>query len=545
MMTPTLWNRWLTRVASLVLIPAYALSVSTRTLALSIPTAAEISHFQNTSSNSLQDQIYIGQFDNSARQPVFQGFRLFNRERFLSIPGNQYAQANLRYVFDNNPDAQLGVQAGPSSTPSAYYFPCRFEGGTFVVGWSAGTEGRPCSNPGITVSLGSSGQQAELPQPIALQAPISASTKELSAQANNPVMQYCTIAANGRGWWVRWGNFADPCQEALQACLATGPASGCIALGTGHWRAKDPDLLVTIGCADNRFYSARGNGVRVATTLISDLAQTAKADKSRVCVLNVYQPGDIIVAPATDEATLIQTQAAGTSLTVDALTGDLLIRSTQQPDGLILERGHQYLSTQHQVRPIDVSAAAQSTPVRNFLDPANWPPESAADLDDYQDALNDDEPPKDPPDDSDATDWVSPLVQFLVFLGLSEVFDDDNGDRPPPQERTVRMEVSSRRLDFGRVDIYEGESERLTITNTGSATLRIGNISTDSNVFTLGELCRNVSLEPGNSCTLTVNFQPRTARDYTARLVIPSNADNDVQPVSLRGTGVYTPPVVK
>lgn len=546
-MTPTLWSRWLTRVASVALIPAYVLAVSTRTLALSIPIAAEVSRFQNTSSNSLQDQIYIGRFDNSERQPIFQGFRLFSRDRFLKIPGNQYAQANLRYVFDDNSNAQLGVQAGPAATPSSYYFPCRFEGGTFVVGWSAGTEGRPCANPGITVSLGSSGQQAELPQPIALQTTSLLSlarTKELSAQANNPVMQYCTIAAKGRGWWVRWGNFEDPCQEALQACLATGPASGCTALGTGHWRAKDPDLLVTVGCADNRFYSARGNGVRVATTLISDLAQTAKAELSRVCALNVYQPDDIIIAPATEETTLIQTQDLGSSLAVDALAGDLLIRSTQQPDGLILERGHQYLSTQHQVQPIDVSAVAQSTPVRNFLDPANWPPESASDLEDYQDVLDDD-PPEDASDGPGETDWVSPLVQFLVFLGLSEILDDDNGDRPPPQERTARIELSSRSLNFGRVDLYERESERLTITNIGSAPLRIGDIDTNSNVFTPGEQCWNVSLEPDDRCTLSVYFEPPATQEYTGNLVIPSNAENGVQTVKLSGTGVYTPPYVE
>lgn len=550
--------RWITRAITSVLIPSYVLAVSTRSLALSIPSAAEVSEFIDVPSGSLHNQIHLGQFDHSEIQPVHRGAHLSNLSQFLKIPGNRRAQVNLRYLFDTIPSAQLGVQAGPSWSPSFYYFPCRFEGGTFVVGWHAGTEGRPCSNPGITVNLDQSDGQASLPQllqtadlPGVLASPKQNLTTQI-ASASNPLMRYCTIAARGRGWWVRWGNFENPCQEALQACLETGSADGCIALGVGHWRAKDQNLLVTVGCADDRFYSARGNGIQVATTLISDLAQEAKAAQSRVCALNVYQPDDIIIAPATDETTLIQTQDLGSSLAVDALAGDLLIRSTHRPDGLTLAQGHQYLSAQNRIQPIDVSEVAQSTAVRNFLDPASWPPEAASELDDYQKALdNTDDPPGNSSDsggsdsggsdsggsDDDELDLLSPLIRFLIALGLAGA---DNGDNaPPPKTRTARIELSSRQLDFGQVPVGQREIKRLTITNSGSAPLNLGPITLRSKVFTLGELCRNVSLVPGESCQLAVNFRPQRGQAYSIDLNIPSDAENNVRPVPLTGTGVF------
>ncbi|NEP17058.1 MAG: choice-of-anchor D domain-containing protein [Leptolyngbya sp. SIO4C1] len=545
-------HRWLTRLVSMALIPSYLLAASARSLALSIPSAAEVSTFQNTSSASVQDQAYLGEFGRSTRNPVVRGAQLLNLSQFLRIPGNQRARVNLVYAFNNSSERRLGLQAGPSAQATAYYFPCRIEGGTFVIGWHAGTEGRPCANPGITASLDTSGQQAGQLQPIALKAADRlAGLPALSAQANNPVLRYCTIAASGRGWWVRWGNFENPCQEALQACLATGPAAGCTALGIGHWRARDPDLLVTIGCADNRFYSARGSGISVATTIISDLAQEAKAEQSRVCALNVYQPDDVIIAPITDAATLIQTQVQGRSLAVDVLAGDVLVRSTRQPAGLIVERGEQYLSAPHQVRPIDVATVAQSTPVRHFLDPASWPPDAAAEVNDYRVAVAGRSQPPDRPDDEINEDIASPLQWFFDLIGL---LDELNDNRPPeepvgvgdigfpddpPPRAAARIQLSANRLDFGRLSVGSSVSRQLTITNSGSAALSLDMVLSDrSNGFLLGE-CQGGSLAPGDRCSLSVRFRPQTQQTYAAELQIFSNAENGTQSVSLSGTGFF------
>jgi len=83
-------------------------------------------------------------------------------------------------------------------------------------------------------------------------------------------------------------------------------------------------------------------------------------------------------------------------------------------------------------------------------------------------------------------------------------------------------------------------AQRVTLKNTGSATLRITSI-TVSGDFSQTNTCGS-SVAVGASCTLSVTFKPTAAGTRTGAVTISDNASPATQTISLTGTG--TAPVV-
>jgi hypothetical protein len=206
----------------------------------------------------------------------------------------------------------------------------------------------------------------------------------------NPLLQYCTVAAKDRGWWLRWGTQDNPCQEAEQICAGTGNAEDCKTLSQGEWQAKDEDLFLAVVCAEDQIYTARGNGLEMAETLLPRLAQQADAERSKACAVNIYRPSEVIVTPVTNDETLIQASGDSGALVIDVLAGSILIRSAQQPTGKLVRSGDRYSYPQDTTEAINVSEVAQQSPlVQIFLNSDNWPPNSAKAVEDYQASLGD------------------------------------------------------------------------------------------------------------------------------------------------------------
>ena len=83
-------------------------------------------------------------------------------------------------------------------------------------------------------------------------------------------------------------------------------------------------------------------------------------------------------------------------------------------------------------------------------------------------------------------------------------------------------------------------AEHISITNTGREPLFIDSISSSS-VFTHLQNCPSELLQ-GDSCRISVFFEPTAEQKYTGSLTIKSNAENGDQIITLDGNGVSIPP---
>ena len=96
--------------------------------------------------------------------------------------------------------------------------------------------------------------------------------------------------------------------------------------------------------------------------------------------------------------------------------------------------------------------------------------------------------------------------------------------------------LSAGSLNFGDVTVGSSASQTLTLTNSGSAVLRLGAIAASS-MFSETNDCTAV-LEGGAVCTITVVFAPAAPGIQTGSLSINSNLPGQPQAVNLTGTGL-------
>ena len=444
----TLIKKWfLSCSATFILMPSCLFMFAERGYAGPNPDAVEISDFEpRVSEPSIIHTSLFGSINQENLPRI--GERLSDFNKYLWVSGGTGASATLRYVFNGQVRPTAWMLAGPSSDSSTYYFPCRVGGGIYVIGWHKPGQ-LSCANPGLTVSAGQSRNTTPSVQRLTPTSIFVASNFDIPLTTQSPTLSnlffpYCSVAAEKRGWWIRWGDFDNPCDEALEQCSKTGPLDRCEVLGIGNWLARDRSLLVAVECANDRSYKAMGSGLRVALRLISDLAQQAKSDSSTACVLNVYQPNDVIVSPATKQTTLIQTQDLGDSLSVDVLAGTVIIRSAQKTKGMILVAGERYKYPQDDIQNIDVFEVAQSPNLRRFLDVENWPQENESEIEDYISSLGKKGKiffPKrgtsSEPNSNDGRDFpVRPFIDFFINIIRNrgrETPDPDIGTSFPAQ----------------------------------------------------------------------------------------------------------------
>ncbi len=112
---------------------------------------------------------------------------------------------------------------------------------------------------------------------------------------------------------------------------------------------------------------------------------------------------------------------------------------------------------------------------------------------------------------------------------------------PPPQPD---ISVSPTSLDFSSVFVNTASpSQSITISNTGTVNLTIGNLSINNAKFTItsGNISGQIII-PGNSAIINLIFTPTAAGAQAGILTIPSNdPDESTVYVSLTGTGATAP----
>jgi Abnormal spindle-like microcephaly-assoc'd, ASPM-SPD-2-Hydin/Protein of unknown function (DUF1573) len=109
------------------------------------------------------------------------------------------------------------------------------------------------------------------------------------------------------------------------------------------------------------------------------------------------------------------------------------------------------------------------------------------------------------------------------------------------QTSVVTLTSSQASLNFGNVNVGTTDTLQTTIKNTGNSNADISKISVSGTGFILNGSSSSATLDPGQSLTLSVSFDPKTAANDAGTMTIASNATVAQLGVPLSGTGVNKP----
>src|SRR5580692_8370746 len=104
----------------------------------------------------------------------------------------------------------------------------------------------------------------------------------------------------------------------------------------------------------------------------------------------------------------------------------------------------------------------------------------------------------------------------------------------------VQLTPSASSLSFGSVTVGSSGTSQLTVKSTGNTNATISKVTVSGTGFVLGGSAASVILDPDQTESYTVNFDPKAAGAISGTLTITSNAANSPLNIALSGTGVKT-----
>ena len=102
----------------------------------------------------------------------------------------------------------------------------------------------------------------------------------------------------------------------------------------------------------------------------------------------------------------------------------------------------------------------------------------------------------------------------------------------------VQLSPSATSLSFGSVTVGSSGTSQLTVKSTGNTNASISKVAVSGTGFVLGSAAASVILDPSQSESYTVNFDPKATGSISGTLTITSNAANSPLNIALSGTGV-------
>ena len=103
--------------------------------------------------------------------------------------------------------------------------------------------------------------------------------------------------------------------------------------------------------------------------------------------------------------------------------------------------------------------------------------------------------------------------------------------------RTPALTLSPSVLSFGNVTLNTPSTQTVTLSSTGTAALTISAGSVTGNGFSMSGMSLPMTLNPGQTATLTVGFDPTTAGAATGTVTLTDNASSGTAAIRLTGTG--------
>jgi hypothetical protein len=102
----------------------------------------------------------------------------------------------------------------------------------------------------------------------------------------------------------------------------------------------------------------------------------------------------------------------------------------------------------------------------------------------------------------------------------------------------VQLTPSASSLSFGNVTVGSSGTSQLTVRSTGNTNASVSKVTVSGTGFVLGGSAASVILDPSQTESYTVNFDPKAAGSISGTLTITSNAANSPLNIALSGTGV-------
>jgi hypothetical protein len=112
------------------------------------------------------------------------------------------------------------------------------------------------------------------------------------------------------------------------------------------------------------------------------------------------------------------------------------------------------------------------------------------------------------------------------------------GILPLVASANAQLVCTPTRIGFGQVVAGQSETLPATVTNTGSTSVTISNITVDNAEFQLSPVSLPLTLPAGQSVTLNVTFSASTLGWTAGTIKIYSDAPNDVLPLEVAGKAV-------
>ncbi len=103
---------------------------------------------------------------------------------------------------------------------------------------------------------------------------------------------------------------------------------------------------------------------------------------------------------------------------------------------------------------------------------------------------------------------------------------------------SVQLTPGATSLSFGNVTVGSSGTNQLKVTSTGNANASISSVTISGTGFVLASSAGSVILDPNQSQTYAINFDPKATGNLTGTLTINSNAANSPMKIALSGTGV-------
>ena len=102
---------------------------------------------------------------------------------------------------------------------------------------------------------------------------------------------------------------------------------------------------------------------------------------------------------------------------------------------------------------------------------------------------------------------------------------------------TAQLTLNPTSVPFGNVNVGSSATQSVTVSNPGTSTLTISQITASGAYFSDSGLTAPVTVNAGSSTTLSVKFAPTTAGAASGSITLTSNASSSPNTLSLTGTG--------
>jgi hypothetical protein len=103
---------------------------------------------------------------------------------------------------------------------------------------------------------------------------------------------------------------------------------------------------------------------------------------------------------------------------------------------------------------------------------------------------------------------------------------------------TLILNSSASSLTFGNVNVSSAATQNVTLTNSGNSTITVSGVTLAGAGFNASGVSTGLIMNPGQTATLAVTFDPSAAGSVTGNVTVASNASNSPDAITISGTGV-------